>query len=69
VARQDTDTLDGEPSVVVVIQAYEYPARGGQEVVYIVAMHDGRPYILRIRTTADRVRDLRSVIDGFHFVD
>ena len=42
---------------------------GLQEIVYIVAMHDGRPYILRIQTTRTRVRDLRSVIDGFHFVD
>ena len=25
------------------------PAHGGQEVVYIVAMHDGRPFIVRIR--------------------
>ena len=67
--RNDAGTLGGEPSIVVRIPAYEYPARGGQEVVYIVAMRDGRPYILRIRTRADRVADLESVIDGFQFVD
>ncbi len=67
--RQDTISLGGEPSVVIRLSGYEYPARGGQEVVYIVAMHDGRPYILRLRTTADKVRDLQSVIEGFQFVD
>jgi hypothetical protein len=69
VGRQETGTLDGEASVVTRIPAYEYPARSGQEVAYIVAMHDGRPYILRIWTRADRIVDLRSVIAGFRFLD
>ena len=68
VVRTD-GTLDGEPSVMTQIQAYEPPAHGGQEVVYIVAMHDGRPVIVRIHTTADHVVDLDSVIAGFRFVD
>jgi hypothetical protein len=69
VGRRQEVTLNGEPSVVVRIQAYEYPARGGQEVVYIAAMHEGRPYLIRIRTTANVVRDLDSVIAGFAFLD
>ena len=69
VPRREDGTLGGEPSVVVRIQAYEYPAKGGQEVVYVVAMHDGRPYILRIWTSDDNVADLESVIAGFRFVD
>jgi hypothetical protein len=63
------DVLGGEPSVVTRIQAYEPPARGAQEVVYIVAIHDGRPVIVRIHTTAANVVDLDSVIAGFRFVD
>ena len=61
--------LEGEPSVVTRIQAYEPPAHGGQEVVYIVAIHDGRPVIVRVHTSNDRVADLDSVIAGVRFVD
>ena len=38
VGRQETGTLGGEQSVVTRIQAYEYPAKSSQEVVYIVAI-------------------------------
>jgi hypothetical protein len=61
--------LGGEPSVVAQFRTYEYPARGAQEVVSIVAMHDGRPYIVRIWTGENDVRDLDAVIAGFWFVD
>ena len=67
--RRDDGTLGGEPSVVTRIQAYEYPARSGQEVVYIVAIHDGRPYIVRMHTTDNEIVGLESVIAGFQFVD
>jgi hypothetical protein len=67
--RTERGTLDGEPSIVVRIQAYEYPARSGQEVVYVVAFHDGRPYVVRIRTTANEVAELDAVIAGFRFLD
>ncbi len=66
--RRDDGTLDGEPSVVTRIQAYEYPARGGQEVVYIVAMHDGRPVIVRMWTSENGMVGHDSVIAGFRFV-
>ncbi len=65
----DATTLGGEPAVIVRTPAYEYPAQGGQEVVYIVAMHDGRPYIVRIWTSEDQATDLDSVIAGFRFTD
>ncbi len=67
--RVDTGTLGGEPSVVTRIQAYEYPARSGQEVAYIAVMHDGRPYLVRLWTTRNSLSDLDSVIAGFRFVD
>jgi hypothetical protein len=67
--RTERATLGGEPSVVVRIQAYEYPAHGGQEVAYIATFHDGRPYLVRIHTTANEVVDLGAVIAGFRFTD
>ena len=67
--RREVEKLDGEPCVITTIQAFESPSRGLEEVAYIVAMHDGRPYILRIRTKANRVLDLKSVLEGFHFVE
>jgi hypothetical protein len=67
--RSERGTLGGEPSVVVRIPAYEYPAKSGQEVVYVATFHDGRPYLLRIHTTANEVVDLGAVIAGFRFTD
>ena len=74
-ATREDRTLDGEPSVVTRIRAYAYPARenqparGGQEVVYIATIHDGRPYLIRIKTHFHRVLGLDDVIAGVHFVD
>ena len=67
--RRETGMLDGEPAVFTRIPAYEYPARGGQEVAYLAAFHDGRPYLVRIRTTQDSIDGLESIIAGFRFVD
>ena len=69
VSRRTDGTLDGEPSAVVRTQAYEYPAQSAQEVAYVVAMHEGRPYILRYWTSKNELPDLESVIAGFRFVD
>jgi len=68
-ARVTRATLDGEPAVITRIQAYEYPARGGQEVVYIATYHDGRPWLLRVRTTGNEARDIDEIVAGFEFVD
>jgi hypothetical protein len=67
--RVESGRIGGEPSVVTRIQAYEYPAKSGQEVVYIAVFHDGRPYLIRMRTHANEVVGLESVIDGFRFLD
>lgn len=67
--KTDATTLGGEPGAVVRIQAYEPEAQGGQEVVYIVAMHHGRPVIVRIWTSENEAADLDSVIAGFRFTD
>ena len=66
---RDATTLDGEPAYLTRIQAYEYQAQGGQELVYIVAIHDGRPYIVRIHTTENELQGVEQVIAGFKFVD
>jgi hypothetical protein len=74
-ASRDAGMLDGEPSVVTRIRAYErppgagYPVRAGQEVVYIAAIHDGRPYLIRIKTHLNKVLGLDHVIEGVYFID
>jgi hypothetical protein len=67
--RVTSATLGGEPAVITRIQAYEYPARSGQEVVYIAAIHKGRPWLLRIWTSANEAREVEEVVAGFKFVD
>ena len=67
--RVESISLDGEPAMMTRIQAYEYPAHGGQEVVYLAAIHDGRPVLIRLWTSANNVVDLDSVIAGVRFVD
>lgn len=61
--------VGGEAGFVTRIAAYEHPARSGQEVVYIGAFHDGLPYLVRIWTSANEVRDLDSVVAGLTFID
>ncbi len=63
----DEVVLDGERAVVVHIQAYEYPAKSGQELVYVLAMHDGRPYILRFWTSRNEFFGEEAVIAAFRF--
>jgi hypothetical protein len=69
--RRDESTLDGERSVVYRIQGYEPEAQGGQWIIYVVAMHDGRPYILRFWSGQDFVapRGVDEAIAGFRFTD
>jgi hypothetical protein len=69
VATNDDIEVDAERGVVTRIRAYEYPARGGQEVVYILAMHDGRPYIVRIWTSRNEAAEVGQIIQGIRFVD
>ena len=40
--------LDSEPAVAGGKRAYEYPAHGGQSVVYVVAMHGTQPVVVRL---------------------
>jgi hypothetical protein len=65
-----SETLDGEPATTYEIVAYEHPARGSQAVVYIVAFHDDRPYIIRIWTPNETgIVDLQAVLQEFRFLD
>ncbi|HEX5014825.1 MAG TPA: hypothetical protein VFV72_11785 [Candidatus Limnocylindrales bacterium] len=62
--------LDGEPAVIQFSSGYEYPARGGQNLAYVAAVHNGRPYVLRFWTSASTPQFyIEEVIDGFHFTD
>jgi hypothetical protein len=62
--------LDGERAVVIRVNAYEYPAQGGLARAYILAMHDGRPWFIRLWTSADSLGTAGDeVLEGFHFTD
>jgi hypothetical protein len=69
IVRRDDGVLGGEPAVILRIDAYEHPGRGGQEVVYVVAMHDDRPFVVRLWTSANDFGDLGPILAGFRFVD
>ena len=65
----DNTLLDGEPAMLIQIQAYEYPARGGQVVAYVIAMQGGRPLIIRFWTDADALNGVDEMLAGFRFED
>ena len=69
VPTTDNTVLDDEPAMLIQIQAYEYPARGGQIVAYVIAMHDGRPLIIRFWTPADTLDGVDELLAGFRFED
>ena len=68
---RDTMLLDGEDANLVGVQAYEYPARGFEHVTYILAFHDGRPFILRFHTMLSGPPDgwISEFLSGFRFLD
>ena len=62
--------LDGERAVSVHKGGYEWPARGSQFIVYVLAMHDGRPVVVRFWTGNDAGFDgYDEVLAGFRFLD
>jgi hypothetical protein len=65
----DSVVLDGQPARLIHIQAYEYPARGGQVVAYLIAVHDGRPFVIRLWTDRNELAGVDEVLAGFRFGD
>ena len=61
--------LDGEPAVVGLVETYEYPARGGQWLAYVMAVHDGRPYVIRLHNRLTNEFHLEEVLEGFQFTN
>ncbi len=63
-------SLDGEPAAVISIEANEYPAKGAEFVKYVVAVHNGRPFIIRVWTSgAGGIPPAGELLGGFSFVD
>jgi hypothetical protein len=61
--------LDGEPAVVLEYQAQERPARGIQALAYILAMHFGRPYAVRLWSSTEiAIGRVDDVVAGFRFL-
>jgi hypothetical protein len=71
VPSTEPTTLDGESAESAAFRGYEYPAHGGQSVVYVVAMHGARPVVLRFWTGGEtRVPPgVHDVLAGFRFAD
>jgi hypothetical protein len=68
VVTTESATLDGEAATVVLVNAYEYPANGGQWLGYILAVHDGRPYVVRAWNREHDRLGLTEVLSGFRFL-
>lgn len=66
-----TAMLAGEDAWRVDFAGYEYPARSGENALYILALHEGRPYFLRFHTSADRTPGSLwdEIAATFEFVD
>jgi hypothetical protein len=62
----DRIDLDGEPAWLVHVEAYEPPARGAQRLFYIVAVHDGRGFVIRGWTPGSGLAPA-PIIAGFRF--
>ena len=65
----DPRVLDGEPAVSVGWQGYEYPARGGQALSYLLAMRDARPLVMRFWSSTTGLSGVDEILAGFRFVD
>ena len=66
--------LDGEPAATWEWMGQELPARGGQQLAYVVAMHASRPIVIRAWTASPGAGDMlrhavQELIDGFRFLD
>jgi hypothetical protein len=61
-------TLGGEPAHVESIEAYEYPAQGGEWVPCVAAMHRGRPYVIRVWSPGADLDELADILEGFVFL-
>jgi hypothetical protein len=62
--------LDGERAVTIGWRSYEYPARGSQSVVYVLAMHHERPVVVRLWSGNESgLLGSDEVIAGFRFVE
>lgn len=61
--------IDGEPALVVRIESYEYPARGGQWTALIMTVHHGQPFFIRIQNGETAALPVDGVLAAFRFVD
>jgi len=69
VARRRDVELHHEAAVVLEYQAQERPARGIRSLVYILAMHLGRPYAIRLwSSTSLAIGRVDDVVGGFRFL-
>lgn len=67
---RDSVVLDGEPAIALQREWYGGPNGGAAALAYVIAFHDGRPYIVRAWSTRGASPiDLGAVINGFRFTE
>jgi hypothetical protein len=61
--------LGGEEATSITIEDYEYPARGGETIRYVLAMDDGRPIVLRLYSPVSEPMWMADFLATFRFLD
>jgi hypothetical protein len=54
ITESRASTLGGAEAWRIWRYGYEYPAHGGENALYVLAIHEGRPYFLRFHSSAER---------------
>lgn len=67
--KDQAGEIDGEPMLVSYVDTYEYPANGGQWLAYIVAVHEGKPYVIRLHNRLNSALHVDEVIEAFRFTN
>jgi hypothetical protein len=63
-------TLDGEPATQIQVLDTEEPAAGPELIRYVVALHDGRPFVLRFHSSSGTPPAwIGELLEGFRFLD
>ncbi len=71
-AKRSVSTMAGEEAVFIRFHGYEYPAQGAESALYVLTIHEDRPYFIRFHTSAERRSPPHlwdEILASFQFVD
>jgi hypothetical protein len=61
-ATNTSSTLGGEAAWRIAFFGYEYPAQSSETALYVLALHDGRPFFIRFHTSANGQQEGRRAL-------